>query len=72
MIIIAKKGQASSKKIYNPKSREVQMQPSITKNPSAELKIKMSTKKVTKADRIKKHRKKCECCPGHYLSTSVY
>ena len=21
---------------------------------------------------IKKHRKNCECCPGHYLSTSVY
>ena len=20
----------------------------------------------------KKHRKNCECCPGHYLSTSVY
>ena len=19
-----------------------------------------------------KHRKNCECCPGHYLSTSVY
>ena len=54
MIITAKKGQASSKKIYNPKSREVQMQPSITKNPSAELKIQMSTKKVTKADRTKK------------------
>ena len=22
--------------------------------------------------RDKKHRKNCECCPGHYLSTSVY
>ena len=54
MIIIAKKGQASSKKIYNPKSREVQMQPSITKNPSAELKIQISTKKYTKTDRITK------------------
>ena len=21
---------------------------------------------------IYKHRKNCECCPGHYLSTSVY
>ena len=21
---------------------------------------------------IIKHRKNCECCPGHYLSTSVY
>ena len=21
---------------------------------------------------IKKQRKNCECCPGHYLSTSVY
>ena len=21
---------------------------------------------------ILKHRKNCECCPGHYLSTSVY
>ena len=21
---------------------------------------------------FKKHRKNCECCPGHYLSTSVY
>ena len=21
---------------------------------------------------ISKHRKNCECCPGHYLSTSVY
>ena len=46
MVIIAKKG-----KEYNPKSREVQMQPSITKNPSAELKIQKSTKKDTKADR---------------------
>ena len=22
--------------------------------------------------RVLKHRKNCECCPGHYLSTSVY
>ena len=22
--------------------------------------------------RSKKHRKNCECCPGYYLSTSVY
>ena len=22
--------------------------------------------------KLKKHRKNCECCPGHYLSTSVY
>ena len=21
---------------------------------------------------LSKHRKNCECCPGHYLSTSVY
>ena len=21
---------------------------------------------------VKKHRKNCECCPGHYLFTSVY
>ena len=21
---------------------------------------------------LRKHRKNCECCPGHYLSTSVY
>ena len=21
---------------------------------------------------VKKRRKNCECCPGHYLSTSVY
>ena len=23
-------------------------------------------------ENIQKHRKKCECCPGPYLSTSVY
>ena len=38
-------------RIYNPKSTEVQMQPSITKKPSAELKIQI-TKKDTKADRF--------------------
>ena len=23
-------------------------------------------------EKVSKHRKNCECCPGHYLSTSVY
>ena len=41
-------------RIYNPKSREVQMQPSITKKPSAELKIQIIKKKDTKTDRFTK------------------
>ena len=32
----------------------------------------MMEKKPTLANFKKKHRKNCECCPGHYLSTSVY
>ena len=27
---------------------------------------------ILKMTWIEKHRKNCECCPGHYLSTSVY
>ena len=28
--------------------------------------------RMVKCTVCKKHRKNCECCPGHYLSTSVY
>ena len=28
--------------------------------------------KVKQIRAFPKHRKNCECCPGHYLSTSVY
>ena len=39
-------------RIYNPKSTEVQMQPSITKNPSAELKIQRKMQKQIELQQI--------------------
>ena len=34
--------------------------------------IKACTNLLPISDMLSKHRKNCECCPSHYLSTSAY
>ena len=47
-------------------------------NDSYSILISRKSEKLTWKDYLwktsykAKHRKNCECCPGHYLSTSVY
>ena len=34
--------------------------------------LKSTREELSDGTLMLKHRKNCECCPGHYMSTSVY
>ena len=67
----------SEKTMQRETQTETEMRGEEIRWMSLKIKIKVPRQGTLASSRkydniSKKHRKNCECCPGHYLSTSVY